>query len=229
MTHDAATSIKPSEIESHDDNHTIDFHDEVLTFSTNCQSCGCTCSTNMKQVKIPFFKEIIIMATVCDECGFKSDEVKSGVGIEPKGAKLTCTVADKIDLSRDVLKSETCSLSIPELELELEHGSLGGRFTTIEGLINSVLEGVDKLNPFWAGDSSDETSQSLSNFKTKASNLLSLKEPFTIILDDPAGNSFISKIDDIDDRLIVETYERSFDQNEFLGINDMKTENYKDE
>ena len=73
------------------------------------------------------------MATVCDNCGQKSDEVKSGVGIEPKGVKYTCRVQNVFDLNRDVLKSETCSLAIPELEVELEHGSLGGRFTTIEG------------------------------------------------------------------------------------------------
>ena len=73
------------------------------------------------------------MATVCDDCGHKSDEVKSGGGIEPKGVKYTCKVETVIDLNRDVLKSETCSLCIPELDVELEHGSLGGRFTTIEG------------------------------------------------------------------------------------------------
>ena len=228
-THDAASDMK-TEISSRGDTGSqIDLHDEVLIFTNNCQNCGCICRTNMKQVKIPFFKEVIIMATICDECGFKSDEVKSGAGIEPKGVKLTCKVQEEIDLSRDVLKSETCSLSIPELELELEHGSLGGRFTTIEGLVNSVLEGLANLNPFLSGDSSLETSETLKNFKSKASKLLSLEEPFTIVMDDPGGNSFISKIDDADNRLLTEEYERSFEQNEFLGINHMKTEDYSND
>ena len=231
VTHDAPSTYKSNNtpnVSSHGDGQ-IDLHDEVLKFRSNCQACGCACATNMKQVKIPYFKEVIIMATVCDECGFKSDEVKSGVGIEPKGVKLTCRVETELDLSRDVLKSETCSLSIPELDLELERGSLGGRFTTIEGLMNSVLEGIENLNPFMTGDSSMESSEAFQNFKTKSSKLLSLEETFTIILDDPAGNSFISKVDDNDERLVTVIYDRNEEQNEFLGINDMKTEDYVDD
>jgi zinc finger protein len=38
---------------------------------------------------IPFFKEVVIMATLCDTCGHKTNEVKSGGGIEAKGKKIT--------------------------------------------------------------------------------------------------------------------------------------------
>jgi C4-type Zn-finger protein len=38
---------------------------------------------------IPFFKEVVIMATLCDACGHKTNEVKSGGGIEAKGKKIT--------------------------------------------------------------------------------------------------------------------------------------------
>jgi zinc finger protein len=44
---------------------------------------------------------------------------------------------------------------------------------------------------------------------------------YTIILDDPCGNSYV------DGALDVVRYERSFEQNEELGLNDIKTENYK--
>ena len=44
------------------------------------------------------------MATVCEYCGHKTNEVKSGGGIEPKGKKVTLKVTDSSDLSRDVLK-----------------------------------------------------------------------------------------------------------------------------
>ena len=88
--------------------------------------------------------------------------------------------------------------------MELEQGSLGGRFTTIEGLVNSVLEGIGTLNPFMTGDSSVETSETFQNFKTKSSKMLSLEEAFTIVLDDPSGNSFISKVDDDDKNLVIE-------------------------
>lgn len=51
----------------------------------------------------------------------------------------------------------------------------------------------------------------------------------TIILDDPAGNSYVQALTDdgsLDDRLKIERYERSYEQKEELGLNDMKTENY---
>lgn len=51
----------------------------------------------------------------------------------------------------------------------------------------------------------------------------------TIILDDPAGNSYVQALTDdgtLDERLTIERYDRSYEQNEELGLNDIKTENY---
>lgn len=44
---------------------------------------------------------------------------------------------------------------IPEIDLELDYGTLGGKYTTVEGLVDSILENFKKNNPFM-GDS-DET------------------------------------------------------------------------
>ena len=33
------------------------------------------------------------------------------------------------DLSREVIKSETASIAIPEIDLDMEAGTLGGRFS----------------------------------------------------------------------------------------------------
>ena len=55
------------------------------------------------------------------------------------------------------LQSETCAVRIPALELELTEGTLGGRFTTVEGLLTSILEQLsDKNNPFMIGNSADD-------------------------------------------------------------------------
>lgn len=52
--------------------------------------------------------------------------------------------------------------------------------------------------------------------------------PFTIILDDPLANSYIQNLyaPDKDPNMEETVYERTFDQNEELGLNDMNTENY---
>lgn len=44
------------------------------------------------------------MATNCETCGHRSNEVKSGSGIEPKGIKISVKVSTRDDFSRDVLK-----------------------------------------------------------------------------------------------------------------------------
>ena len=44
------------------------------------------------------------MATVCEYCGHKTNEVKSGGGIESKGKRIILNVTDPSDMTRDVLK-----------------------------------------------------------------------------------------------------------------------------
>lgn len=52
--------------------------------------------------------------------------------------------------------------------------------------------------------------------------------PFTVILDDPLANSYIQNLyaPDDDPNMITEIYERTHEQDEELGLNDMKVEDY---
>jgi len=57
------------------------------------------------------------------------------------------------------------------------------------------------------------------------------EEPFTFILDDPLGNSYVQSLyaPDPDPSMVEEEYDRTFEQNEEFGLNDMKTEGYEQE
>lgn len=44
------------------------------------------------------------MATACNSCGYKSNEVKSGTGVSELGTQIKLKITDPSDLSRDVLK-----------------------------------------------------------------------------------------------------------------------------
>jgi len=204
--------------------------EEVLVFDTACNVCGSPAQTNMKITNIPFFKEVVIMATVCEYCGNRTNEVKAGGGIEPMGKKIILKFCDPTDLTRDVLKSETCSICIPELEFEMGGGALGGRFTTVEGLLKSVMEEIEKNSVWGAGDATaPDVQERMSVFKEKLHDLTEGKEEFTLILDDPAGNSFLQNIyaPEEDPNMTIEEYTRSYEQDDDLGLNDMKTENYQ--
>lgn len=81
-----------------------ELHGQVLQFSTLCAECKSPCETNMKVTNIPHFKDVVIMATNCDVCGCKTNEVKSGGGIEDLGVRFEVIIEGREDMSRDVLK-----------------------------------------------------------------------------------------------------------------------------
>lgn len=209
-----------------------DMRNEVMVFNTNCPECNAPASTNMKLVQIPHFKEVIIMATNCDSCGHRTNEVKSGGATEELGTKITLRITDPSDMTRDVLKSETCSVLIPELEFELGMAAVGGKFTTLEGLLKDIKDLIVSKNPFVCGDSSvTDRVQKLSEFGEKIDKVVAGEMNAHLILDDPAGNSYLQNVyaPEPDPEMTVEKYTRSFEQNEELGLNDMKTEGYHEE
>ncbi|KAJ3069090.1 hypothetical protein HDU98_007840, partial [Podochytrium sp. JEL0797] len=203
---------------------------EVHVFHGNCSRCNAPSDTRMHIMDIPHFKEVVIMATDCEHCGYKSNEVKSGGAISKFGKKITLHIKDVEDLNRDILKSETCGLAIPEIELDLTNGTLGGRFTTVEGLLEQVYDEIGKTSaPFSSGDSSSmQRKEAFDKFLGKLKSVLAVEKPFTLILDDPLGNSYLQNIyaPDPDPDMTIESYERTYEQNEDYGLNDLVLENY---
>ncbi|KAJ6577116.1 ZPR1 zinc-finger domain-containing protein [Mycena sp. CBHHK59/15] len=190
--------------------------------------CGHPLDTLMKKVLIPYFKDVLIMSTNCDRCGYRDNEVKSGAAISDKGKRIVLKVEDREDLSRDVLKSETAGLEIPEIDLVLQHGTLGGRFTTLEGILEQVYEELTE-KVFASGDSSDAEGRStFEAFLGKLKEVKDAARPFTLIIDDPLANSYVQNLyaPDPDPNMVIETYDRTWEQDEELGLNDMKVEGY---
>ncbi|KAM9799074.1 zinc finger protein ZPR1 [Syngnathus typhle] len=205
---------------------------EVLVFNTNCPECNAPASTNMKLVQIPHFKEAIIMATNCDACGHRTNEVKSGGATEEKGTKIILNITTASDMTRDLLKSETCSVSIPELDFELGMGALCGKFTTVEGILMDIKNLVVAKNPFVCGDSVDSgRAQKLKEFGDKIDSIIAGQMKARLILDDPSGNSYLENVyaPEADPEMTREMYERTYEQNEELGLNDIKTEGYQED
>uniref|UniRef100_N1QUZ3 Zinc finger protein ZPR1 n=1 Tax=Aegilops tauschii TaxID=37682 RepID=N1QUZ3_AEGTA len=155
------------------------------------------------------------------------EELKPGGEIPAKGKKTTLIVRNVKDLSRDVIKSDSAAVSVPELELELSSGTLGGIVTTVEGLIVKICEALERVHGFQLGDSTYEwKKKKWDGFTERLAKLLNLEEPWTLILDDALAASFIAPATDSledDKQLTIEEYERSWEQNEELGLNDMDT------
>lgn len=237
---------------------------EHLKISSNCPNCLSDGFSEMCITDIPFFKEIIIFAFNCEKCGFRSNEIKGGGKIPEKGKKLILKVLKRpgkeaetqstnsfeLDMMRDVVKSTSAGFFIPEIDLEVTHGSLGGMYTTVEGLLRSAYEklfdctisddaihthmkrsseGTVSTASFVKGDSAPKQSKDkFEEFRIQFDQVLKGDIDFTFILDDPLDNSFIYSptAPAPEERLSHELYERTFDQNEEFGLNDMNTENY---
>lgn len=222
---------KDDDDDKNEDDSETSIKDEVLVFNTLCDRCSKPTETKMKMIQIPYFKEVVIMATHCDGCGHRTNEVKSGSGISEKGKRITLRLTDPCDMARDVLKSETCEVEIPELGLHLGGGLIGGKFTTLEGLLLDISNDL-KNNPFLVGDASDSGRKAI--IHKLLSDLEQVKDgnlQVTFKMNDPAGNSYLQNLyaPDDDPEMVVEEYERSYEENDVLGLNDMKTENYSED
>ncbi|PVI02073.1 zinc finger protein-like protein zpr1 [Periconia macrospinosa] len=212
------------------------FENQVYAFPATCPGCTKPCTTNMKMVNIPHFKQVVLMSTVCDHCGYRTNEVKTGGEVPEKGRRITISVENKEDLSRDILKSESCAMQSPELHLSVEPGTLGGRFTTIEGILTQVRDdlrsSIYNVGTSEGGDSMDTTTkQKWDSFFGQLNAAIEGEIKFTLVLSDPLASSYVQSFTapEPDAQLKVEEYERTEEEEEDLGLRDMKTEGYEEE
>ncbi|KAM3471870.1 hypothetical protein MY5147_005585 [Beauveria neobassiana] len=211
--------------------------DEVYDFPATCPGCMHACVTHMKMVDIPHFKQVVLMSTVCGDCGYRSNDVKTGGEIPEEGEVITLTVEDNFDLARDILKSETCGLECPELQLQVNPGTLGGRFTTVEGLLTQVRNDLhgqifDANGQSGQGDSiaSSDRTQWDTFFEGLDAAIRGDKK-FSVILTDPFASSFVQPLVDPpapDPKITRTKYKRTMEEEEELGLGDMKVEGYEE-
>ncbi|KAI9696348.1 MAG: nucleolar zinc-finger protein [Bogoriella megaspora] len=211
---------------------------EVYTFPTECPGCTRLCETHMKMVNIPHFTQVVIMSTVCDACGYRTNEVKSGGEVPEKGRRITLKVKGVEDLKRDILKAESCAMACPELGLDVQAGTLGGRFTTIEGLLTQVRHDLRRQifdaegEGYEAGDSmAAGEKEKWDKFFENMASALDGTLSFSCILEDPLAASYVQSYTapEPDDQMTVEEYERTEEEEEQLGLRDIKTEHYEAE
>ena len=156
-----------------------------------------------------------------------------------EGTLHTAKILDRVDLNRQIVRSASCEILIPELDLTLPPTSRG-QLTTVEGLISDVVADlsmdqplrrvqdedghnkiqilIDKMKRILREDD-DEVESDATMRHVKAAELQIPMPPFTVKLDDPAGNSFIQFIGDMSDpKWNLRTYHRTLNQNIALGL-----------
>jgi zinc finger protein len=138
---------------------------------------------------------------------------------EAEGFILTLKGCGIEDLKRMVLKSDTCSLNIPEIELESPEGT--PKFASIHSIIDEIYGNLKK---HYGGYVSNINSKTLKETqKNPIFEILSDIEAildgtgdFTLILSDPLGLSRIELKDD--KKVFCEKFKRTDEMNEEYGI-----------
>ncbi|KAI8827131.1 ZPR1 zinc-finger domain-containing protein [Fimicolochytrium jonesii] len=183
-----------------------------LVIPRPCPICGVTINGKAALVEIPHFKEVAHLTLDCGNCGNKTESYKSGHRVEDKGTKMTLKMESKRDFERLVLKGEHCTMEIPSLGLEVPPEALPARYMSIADFLHQTLTDVLRhAQATGRGGNSD--------LKQWVQKMMAFMDgdmlPATLILTDPAGNTYLESFSAPEKDATIETeeYERSVADN----------------
>uniref|UniRef100_A0A3Q1H938 Zinc finger ZPR1-type domain-containing protein n=1 Tax=Anabas testudineus TaxID=64144 RepID=A0A3Q1H938_ANATE len=117
---------------------------EIESLCMNCYQNG---TTRLLLTRIPFFKEVIVSSFSCGICGWSNTEIQSAGRIQDQGVCYTLRVKTKQDLNREVVKADSATTRIPELDFEIPPFTQKGSLSTIEGLLDRAVAGLEQDQP----------------------------------------------------------------------------------
>ncbi|MCJ1398448.1 nucleolar zinc-finger protein [Xylographa trunciseda] len=205
---------------------------QMYSLPCHCPGCAKNAVMNITMVKIPYFKEVILSAIVCPHCGYRTSDVKTGGEFPEKGQRIWLDVENATDLTRDILKSETCCLKIPACSVEVQPGTMGGRFTTVEGLLTQVRDDLrgaifdtDDVDSSGGDSMPSEQKKAWDVFFDKINSAIRGEMKYTILMEDPLANSYVQSFTapEPDPQIRTEEYTRSEEEEGELGLTDMRT------
>ncbi|MGP6220130.1 ZPR1 zinc finger domain-containing protein [Caldiplasma sukawensis] len=148
-----------------------------------CPVCNSNLFYTQIITDIAFERRILIQTYYCKKCLFKRNSViplDSG-----KAVRIRYEVSRAEDLRTIVYRSPDARITIPEINGEIEPGTISdGEVTTVEGVITRLSE-----NMLIAIDENDETAKEKMKFLKDFSE--GKRIPFTLIIEDESGLSTV--------------------------------------
>lgn len=192
----------------------------VTVLQSLCVACHEDGETRLMLTMIPYFRQVIVMSFACEHCGFKNSEVQFGGTIQEKGCRLTLNVETRQDLNRQVIKSDTGIVRIPQVNFEIPAKTQRGCINTIEGLLQKAV-GDLRANQEERREIDPETTAKIDTVLGELAMMAAgITLPFTIEVEDPAGNSFIEnpRAPELDPLMKIEHFVRSEAQDLECGL-----------
>lgn len=151
-----------------------------------CPLCGTEIEYIYQTENIPYFSDILLMCGLCEACGFRLTDTMILTGNEPVRYEFEVVAVE--DLSARVARSTSGRIEIPELGVTIEPGpACQGFVSNVEGVLARV---EDAIKTVLLSADDDERRSALDGLKTIAE-AREGKIPFTLIIEDPSGNSAI--------------------------------------
>tara|TARA_B110000881_G_C18527351_1_gene491012 strand:+ start:503 stop:1111 length:609 start_codon:yes stop_codon:yes gene_type:complete len=159
--------------------------------------------------EIPYFGEHTQITVLCHACGWRQTDFLPAEGKKPGASTLVISKPEHIRAR--VVRSSSCTVRIPELDLEVKPGTAStGYVSNVEGVINRFMDIIIMVTrQCYAEDAPSEDIKTLQELHTT---LLELKEdpiPRAITLEflDPHGNSQILSPDAVQRDLEPDEYD----------------------
>lgn len=151
-----------------------------------CAACGEECEYVYQTETIPYFSDILIVSSQCPACGYRYANTQLLREGEP--ARFTFRVESADDLSVRVVRSMNATLRIPDFGVEIDPGpACEGFVTNVEGVLDRILSVVLGVLTWAEGPERDRAEFLKSEIMDARAGAI----PFTLIVEDPTGNSAI--------------------------------------
>lgn len=179
----------------------IDFTKEIMY--SDCPVCGGvkTLEVTNRTDNIPYFGDMLETAVSCKKCGYQSSD---SISLEHNDPIRYSLKIDNTKLNTRVAKSQTATITIPDLGLKVEPGPKSqGYVSNVEGILNrfeSAVVRAIKLEGADIGRDVNEKALDIIEFITK---IKTGEYSTLLILEDPFGNSLIDD-DDADKELLTQ-------------------------
>ena len=170
-----------------------------------CPQCGGTEHLTMLAMndEIPYFGEHTQITVLCGSCGWKHTDFIPSDGEKPGFSSLLVNDSEKT-MAR-VVRSSSCTIRIPELDLEVSPGgSSSGYVTNIEGVIRRFENAIETVI---RGDEDGGVTETALQILESLERVKDGSGKVTVELLDPKGRSQIIHPDAVSRQLMDEEKE----------------------
>ena len=158
--------------------------------TSSCPICNADITFDWETKEIPHFGEAMIIAGVCESCGFRvSDTILLSQG-EP--VRYAITIEEPADLNARVIRSTSGTIRIPELGIDVEPGPASEAYiSNVDGVLQKVRDIVVFATKSAMDAGAEENVRRGECILERICRAMEGEGPLTVILEDPLGNSAI--------------------------------------